>query len=439
MSDGRLDYSGFEDLDARARLGARRAQHLHDAHRHDEDRGRRRRRRHHGRGEQRRPDDRRPGRATTSSSSTRSASPASRRVIGKVFDRRRPRLRHDHRSACSATAPPVCGRSTPRSTAARNTLIVNGTADADTFLLRRGLIALMNTPRPERHVRAAPSASPTTTGINAGVVVNAGAGDDQVALRRHLERRDGQRRGRQRPLPGRPDRRRRTVPARRVIGGPMFELGQVVDHVGTTYGRLTARRLALGHDQRRPRQRPLLRLPQQGRPAAQRRRRRRHVHHPHVLLDRRADQRQRRRRAATSSSTSPTRRSTSTAATASTRVVVIGTEADDISWSPPTASSAPGASSAFIGVEQLDVDGAEGDDRFYVLSTKAGVADADLRRPRQRHRLRRGRRARRRRRQRPARPQRPDRARGDRPGRLGRHRRSTASPPRSSTTTSPRS
>ena len=120
-------------------------------------------------------------------------------------------------------------------------------------------------------------------------------GRRQGRVRRHLEHRHGQRRGRRRPLPDRPDRRRQDERGRQRDQRPDLRRRPGRRHGRDDLRPPDQRRLVPGHDQRRPRQRLVQRLPQQGRAAAQRRPGRRRVHHPHVPPGRRVHERQRRR------------------------------------------------------------------------------------------------------------------------------------------------
>ena len=66
-------------------------------------------------------------------------------------------------------------------------------------------------------------------------------------------------------------------------------------------------------------------------------------------------------------------------------LIVIGTEVGDVFVITSTGVFGAGRVLNYVNIEQLDVDGMEGDDRFFVHSTAPGVVTADLRRPRQRH------------------------------------------------------
>ena len=162
---------------------------------------------------------------------------------------------------------------------ATNVLVVNGTPGNDAFLMRatttpvRGLVALLSAPtRPALFTHA--EKVTYTAGINGGVIVNGGAGDDSFAL-------DD------------------TASAMTVNGGsgndhirigqlftgyvPDSEFGvPAASFFSSTRGLLSAGVSFSGHDQRRQRRRHLRGVPQRRRAPAQRRRRRRHLRHPHL-------------------------------------------------------------------------------------------------------------------------------------------------------------
>ena len=212
------------------------------------------------------------------------------------------------------------------------------------------------------------------SGINAGVVVNAGAGDDKVAFDDTssvvtVNGEDGNDLFQIGQIVG-----GKTDPnTGQVTNGPIFEVGQVVDTVGTTYGRLTngvsfpaTINGGRGNDSFNV-------FRNKARSAAQRR--------PG-----------RRRRSSSARSCSSTRTRTSSRGEGSDfvryvmnapvaidggegfdRVVVIGTEADDIFVVTADGVYGAGRYISFVDIEQVDVDGMEGDDRLHVQSTKAGV------------------------------------------------------------------
>ena len=88
----------------------------------------------------------------------------------------------------------------------RNELIVNGTPNADLFLLRARLVALLNSPTEVERIRYTGSFEPGDVGgvWRYGLLINALGGDDHFALDDNTRADDDQRRRGQRPLPGRP-------------------------------------------------------------------------------------------------------------------------------------------------------------------------------------------------------------------------------------------
>ena len=316
----------------------------------------------------RRPSTARP--ATTGSPSTRSG--AGRRANAH----RRPALDSTaaaaptrRSSTCSATASRAIDVTDTAIDGATQHLIVNGTAAHDTFLLRRGLIALLNTrDRRRRRVHRQPSGSPTPRHQRR-------RGRQRrrrrrhVRLRRHLERRDRQRRGRQRhasrsasssaayaptaarraadPESARSSTRRHdhgrltngvSFPAT-INGGRGDDLFEVFRNKGVA----AASTATHGDDTF------IIRT---------------------FLSSTSSTQRQRRRGPRLRPVRRSTRRSTIDGGDGFDRVVVIGTEVDDTFVITADGVYGAGRYVAYINVEQLDVDGMEGDDRFYVLSTK---------------------------------------------------------------------
>ncbi len=255
---------------------------------------------------------------------------------------------------------------------ASNYLIVNGTAGNDVFLLRRNMVAMMNTPTGTDGVFLHSERVSYDAGINAGVVVNAGAGDDKVAFDDTssvvtVNGEDGDDLFQIGQIVG-----GRTNADGSVTNGPMFDVGQVVDTVGTTYGRLTngvsfpaTINGGRGNDSFSVfRNKGVLQLNgDQGDDEF--------VIRTFLLVD----------------------EYTNVNAGAGVdfvryvmnapvnidggegfdRVIVIGTEANDLFVITADGVFGAGRYVGFINVEQLDVDGMEGDDTFIVQSTKAGV------------------------------------------------------------------
>ena len=255
---------------------------------------------------------------------------------------------------------------------ASNYLIVNGTAGNDVFLLRRYMVAMMNTPTGTDGEFLHSERVSYDAGINAGVVVNAGAGDDKVAFDDTssivtVNGEDGDDLFQIGQIVG-----GRTNADGSVTNGPTFDVGQVVDTVGTTYGRLTngvsfpaTINGGRGNDSFSVfRNKAVLQLNgDQGDDEF--------IIRTFLLVD----------------------EYTNVNAGAGVdfvryvmnapvnidggdgfdRVVVIGTEANDIFVITADGVFGAGRYVGFINVEQLDVDGMEGDDTFIVQSTKANV------------------------------------------------------------------
>ena len=253
-----------------------------------------------------------------------------------------------------------------------NTLTVNGTADADTFLLRRNLIALMNTPGPNDTFGGTERVT-YDAGINAGVVVNAGGGNDRVAFDDTssvvtVNGEDGDDLFQVGQIVG-----GETVPGTgEIIGGPSFELGQVVDHVGTTYGRLTAGishsatiNGGRGNDSFSVyRNKAVLTLNGDAGDDE-------FVIRTFLLIDEKTN-------VSAGEGRDFVRYVTNAPVNIDggdgfDKVVVIGTEARDVFVVTSDGVWGAGRFVSFVRVEQVDVDGAEGDDTFYIQSTKAGV------------------------------------------------------------------
>ena len=166
-----------------------------------------------------------------------------------------------------------------------NFLTVNGTHLADVFLLRAELISLLSgrVADPLLPYEKWTFAERVTydDSINAGVILNAGGGDDKVAL----------------------DDTSSLLTVNGEDGNDTFQVGQLVDDnvlkfderypdpslTDTTMGRSDQRDLVPGDDQRRPRRRPLQGLPQPGAAQPQRRAGRRRLRDPDLHHGRRAD------------------------------------------------------------------------------------------------------------------------------------------------------
>ena len=258
---------------------------------------------------------------------------------------------------------------------------------------------MQSTARATARVRRATTSASTTT-RRSTAACRSTAWRRRPLLRRRQQRDHHARRRRgRRLLPVRPDVRQPTA-------SPCAERRRratSIDH-GGDHGRLPQPRHQLRHHRlRRRRQRRLGRLQQQGAAEAVRRGRQRRLHRPRLRA-----------------SPAPT-----TLASDDTDVnggegddhveyninapvsidggagvdtlVVLGTELADNFVITRDGVQGAGLNIDFTGVEKLEVDGMEGDDHFYILSTKARPGHHHHRRPGQRHLRRRRRRAGRRR------------------------------------------
>ena len=157
---------------------------------------------------------------------------------------------------------------------ATNTLVVNGTALDDLFLLRKRMLGLLSTPNSQGAYTAVEKVT-YTDGINGAVVLNALAGDDSVVL----------------------DDTATTMFVNGGSGNDHFRIGQLYTQLHGHRPRVRdpgrrllhqlarpadQRRLRRGDDQRRHRRRHVRRVPQQGHADPQRRRRRRHLRGPQL-------------------------------------------------------------------------------------------------------------------------------------------------------------
>ena len=241
-----------------------------------------------------------------------------------------------------------------------NLLTVNGTSDADTFLLRARLVAMLNTPTsaPNGFVNA--ERVRYDGGINAGLAVNGLAGDDRFAL----------------------DDTSSLVTVNGDDGNDSFQVGQLVGDlpqffdpvatVDTTYGKLTngvsfAATINGGRgDDRFGIFRNKAALSLNGDAGDDE-----FLVRTFLAVDQYT--------AVNTGEGDDTVRYVLNAPIAidggagSDKVIVLGTEAGDTFVITSDGIFGAGRFITFVGVENVDVDGMEGDDRFFVLSTKAGV------------------------------------------------------------------